>query len=410
MINRLCFNQDTDFSIHQQIEDELDHIGYYSLPDQDLSRLRYFKKSLEKNIKLKLINDVIVIGIGGSSLGAKAIYDFIKSRKRNLRAMHFIDSTDPNTISSICSKINFKNSFFFVISKSGTTIETIASYKYILNKFKKYSNFNNHFAIITDPNTSLDKYAKSSGILCINSEENVGGRFSVLSSSGIIPLWLCGIDILKILRGARSIKNDFFYKRDIYKIIHSKAAFYSKYVQKYNINAVFSYSDSLESFNDWYIQLWGESLGKKTINEGIPTGLTPVGLIGPKDQHSFLQLISEGPRDKTISFIKITNYENRYKIPNVSLAFNQELDSLHGLRFSKLINMQADSIIESLKDFNEIPLDEIIISEQNEYCIGQLIFYFQLLTSIVGKHLKINTYDQPGVESGKSILMRYLKK
>jgi len=410
LINNICFSHPFDNNIFESILDETQYVGYYDLPNQDLGYLDNFYRQMRLRIKPEIITDIVIIGIGGSSLGTKAIYEFMKTRKKLARKIHFIDSTDPNTILSICKSINLQSSYFFIISKSGTTIETLASYKYILSSIKDIELKKNNFAIITDPNSSLQKYAENHDILFLNSSPDVGGRFSVLSEVGIVPLWFCGIDIKKLLNGAKSVKDNFFMKKLIYKNILTKGSFYSANQKKYNINALFSYSDAFQSLNDWYVQLWGESLGKKHKTTQKNIGLTPVGLIGPKDQHSFLQLISEGPRDKTVTFLKIKNYENNYKIPKASINNLEEFDDLNGIRFSKLINLQADSVIESLKNYKEIPLDEIIITEQNESSIGQLIFYFQLLTSVVGGYLGVNTYDQPGVESGKKILKKYLEK
>jgi glucose-6-phosphate isomerase len=173
---------------------------------------------------------------------------------------------------------------------------------------------------------------------------------------------------------------------------------------------VFSYTESLRYFNQWYVQLWGESLGKKQRNSAFNIGLTPVGLTGPKDQHSFLQLIIDGTRDKTITFIKLENFEVSSPIPNITLKHLEDTDIINNVEFSTLINLQADSIIESLKKVQRIPLDEINIKQQDEFSIGQLIYYYELLTSLVGDLLNINTYDQPGVESGKQILMKKLKE
>ena len=166
----------------------------------------------------------------------------------------------------------------------------------------------------------------------------------------------------------------------------------------------------MQYFNQWYVQLWGESLGKRQKNSAFNVGLTPIGLTGPKDQHSFLQLLAEGTRDKTVTFIKLAQFENTPNIPDISLANLESLDLINNLEFSQLINLQADSIIESLKEFQRIPLDEITIQKQDEFSMGQLIYYYELLTSLVGDLLNINTYDQPGVESGKEILMKKLKK
>ena len=243
----------------------------------------------------------------------------------------------------------------------------------------------------------------------MNIQDNVGGRFSVLSSVGIVPLALAGIDIEELLKGANKIRQSFFGVGYMQDTLLNKATFYAKNSTTYNINAIFSYAESLHSFNQWYVQLWGESLGKRQLNSAFNVGQTPIGLTGPKDQHSFLQLLVEGTRNKTVSFIKMSHFEDSLKIPLIKLKNLESLDVINGVHFSDLINTQADAIIESLKQSERIPLDEIIIDKQDAFSIGQLIYYFELLTSLVGDLLNINTYNQPGVESGKNILMKKLE-
>jgi glucose-6-phosphate isomerase len=164
----------------------------------------------------------------------------------------------------------------------------------------------------------------------------------------------------------------------------------------------------LEYFTQWYVQLWGESLGKRQKHSAFHVGLTPIGLIGPKDQHSFLQLIMEGTRDKSVTFIKIKDFENSLKIPNISLDALDNMDIINDINFSDLINMQCDSIIQAIHTQQDIPLDSITIDKANEYNIGSLIFYYELLTSLVGILIDVDTYNQPGVELGKAILKQKL--
>jgi len=171
---------------------------------------------------------------------------------------------------------------------------------------------------------------------------------------------------------------------------------------------LFSYSSRLEGFNKWYIQLWGESLGKVDINS-TRQGLTPIGIIGPIDQHSFLQLIVEGKRDKTVTVVKVEDFKNDLKIPAVKLAGLEELDYLDNIEFSSLINKQADATIESINNLNDIPCDVITIDGVNESAIAALMYEYELLTSLCAKFMYINAYDQPGVESGKIILKNKLK-
>ncbi len=181
-----------------------------------------------------------------------------------------------------------------------------------------------------------------------------------------------------------------------------KANFYFNNRDEIPINIIFAYSNRLEIFEKWYIQLWAESLGKDF------RGFTPIGLIGSKDQHSFLQLIVEGKRDKSVTFINIKNINSNLKIPDIELSYLEETNILNGVYFKDLIAMQSNSIKESLLN-SGIPIDEIVLNDIDEVSIGKLIFYYQLLTSLVGILLDINTYNQNGVEEGKRILKDKLR-
>jgi glucose-6-phosphate isomerase len=412
MENTLFFSTNYDSALIDRIQEETKSVGYYNLPNQDTHYIDDYLEKLDQQQGLELLTDIVVIGIGGSSLGAKAIYHFLKPVRELQRKLHFIDSTDPIALNNLQKNVNFasKSTHFLIISKSGNTIETIAAYKYILGLINGSSVDYCPFTFITDKNSPLEKHAKEVGALVVNIQDNVGGRFSILSSVGTIPLILSGIRIDRVLQGANSIKNSFFDNGYIQDVLLQKATFYAENVANYPINSVFSYTESLRYFNQWYVQLWGESLGKKQRNSAFNIGLTPVGLTGPKDQHSFLQLIMDGTRDKTITFIKLKNFDVSSPIPNITLKHLEDTDIINNVEFSTLINLQADSIIESLKKVQRIPLDEINIKQQDEFSIGQLIYYYELLTSLVGDLLNINTYDQPGVESGKQILMKKLKE
>ncbi|PHS41729.1 MAG: glucose-6-phosphate isomerase [Sulfurovum sp.] len=380
---------------------EQESIGYYALPEQDISPILEYSKSISDDIE-----SIIVIGIGGSSLGAKAIYNFIKPVKSLKRKLYFLETTDPIEISDLLSNIELKKTHFLVISKSGTTVETFALYKYIYSLQSDPS----AFTFITDPGSPLEKYAKEINASVLHLPDNVGGRFSVLSSVGLLPLALCGIDIQALLDGAKHIKQSFFNDGYIKETLLKKAVFYAKNHARYNINCIFAYSESLKYFCEWYVQLWGESLGKKQRHSAFHVGLTPIGLIGPKDQHSFLQLLADGIRNKSVTFIKIENIKDGICVPDITLPHLEALDSLNNLPFADLINMQCDSVIESLDAEGNIPLDTISLSRVSEDTIGGLIYYYELLTSLVGELMDVNTYDQPGVEAGKIILKEKLSK
>ena len=418
MQNRLNFKDNfldemEDIYLYQKIKDERDSIGYYNLPYQDIENIKSFNKDIDDS--KNEYRNIVVIGIGGSSLGTKAIYHFLKVNRILKRRIHFFESTDPIMINYNLSKIDINKSLFIVISKSGNTVETISTFKLLLSRFNIKDMIpedkREQFIVITDSGSNLEKFAILNQLKLFNLPKNVGGRFSVLSVVGLVPLSLSGINIQKLLNGAKSIDKDFLNKNsDIYKSLISKASFYAKNSDKYNINCIFSYSESLRYFNEWYIQLWGESLGKKQRNSLLHTGLTPIGLIGPTDQHSFLQLIIDGKRDKSVTFIKVKDFIIDLKIPDIKLKYMESLDNINNLQFSKLINMQADSIIESLESKNDIPLDIIELSRMDADNIGKLIFYYEILTSLVATMLNIDAYNQPGVEDGKLILKDRLNK
>ncbi len=404
MINKLYFNSEDKTSqenAFKAIYKEQEYIGYYELPEQDITPILDYCDSISKNIET-----IAVIGIGGSSLGAKAIYEFVKPINNLKRKLYFFESTDPINITTLLTKFDIKKTHFLVISKSGTTVETFSIYKYIYS----LQNDASAYTFITDPDSPLEKYANEIGASVLHLPHNVGGRFSVLSTVGLVPLALCGVDIKALLDGAKNIKESFFNDGYMKDTLLKKASFYAKHHAQYHINCLFAYSESLKYFCEWYVQLWGESLGKHQKHSAFNVGLTPIGLIGPKDQHSFLQLIMEGTRDKSVTFIKIEDFHDKITIPDITLPHLESLDCLNSLPFSKLINMQCDSVTEALLDQDDIPLDSISIETINEHNIGSLIFYYELLTSLVGELIDVNTYDQPGVEAGKIILKKKLSR
>jgi glucose-6-phosphate isomerase len=389
----------SDEDVFIEILKEKEHIGYYNLATQDTTAFKeYAKKVKQKHI--------VVMGIGGSTLGTYAIYKYLKHSRPLTKELHFLETTDPIDIKSKLDHIDLKDTLFIVISKSGTTVETISIFKYIhsLTKIDK-----SNTVIVTENDSKLNAYAQANEMQTFEIPKNVGGRFSVFSAVGLLPLAIVGIDIDELLKGTKKVHDSFFARKDYYKRILKKARFFTEYKNSFNINVVFSYSSRLEGFNKWYIQLWGESLGKIDIN-GTKQGLTPIGIIGPIDQHSFLQLIVEGKHDKTVTVVKVEDFDNHFKIPEVSLEGLEDLNYLDNIEFSSLINEQADATIESINNLKDIPCDVITIDGVRESSIAGLMYEYELLTSVCAKFMYINAYDQPGVESGKIILKNKLHK
>ena len=390
----------SDDEIFIQILEEKEKIGYYNLVSHNTQEYKEYATSVKQK-------NIVVIGIGGSTLGTYAIYKYLKHSKILDKKLFFLETTDPIDIQSKIENIDLDDTLFIVISKSGTTVETIAIFKYIhsLVKIDK-----NNCVIVTENDSKLNEYAQKHSMKTFEIPKNVGGRFSVFSAVGLLPLATVGIDIDELLRGAKEIHDGFFYdKYQTRSRLLKKARFFTEYKNKFNINVVFSYSSRLEGFNKWYIQLWGESLGKVDINN-TRQGLTPIGIIGPIDQHSFLQLIVEGRRDKTVTVVKVENFDNNLKIPAVELEGLEELNYLNNRDFSELINMQADATIEAINNLGDIPCDVITIDGVCESAIASLMYEYELLTSLCAKFMYIDAYNQPGVEGGKIILKEKLKE
>ncbi|HFD14515.1 MAG TPA: glucose-6-phosphate isomerase, partial [Epsilonproteobacteria bacterium] len=239
MTNKLYFqcplNKDKDAAFSAIVK-ESKQVGYYALPEQDISSLLTYEKSIDDSVEA-----IAVIGIGGSSLGAKAIYEFLKPVTKMKRKLYFFESTDPININALLQKLTLQKTHFLVISKSGTTVETFSIYKYI------YSLQSDPLAytFITDPNSPLEEYAQTIQAKVLHLPDNVGGRFSVLSVVGLTPLLLASVDIQALLDGALSIKKSFFEAGYMQETLLKKAAYYAKNHAQYPINCLFAYCESL---------------------------------------------------------------------------------------------------------------------------------------------------------------------
>lgn len=399
-------------AVFEKVEKERSTVGYYDLPTSSNPMLDQIYKFILSNdaVYKGKVKHLVILGIGGSSLGTKAVDNALRHVKnRNSTKAVFLENCDPGEINRALKNVSLKDALFIMISKSGATIETTSLAKYVLEKYFAANNvkkLKKRFVVVTDKGSPLDAFANEFSLEKFYIAPNVGGRFSVLSAVGLLPLAILGYDITRILRGASKFKKSFFDKNQTEMI--KKAILYAKNYEKYPINVLFSYASELEKLNAWYVQLWAESLGKIS-RSGQSVGLTPIGLVGSVDQHSFLQLIVEGPKNKTVTFVKVKDFKSNLKIPHVTIKNLEKTDYVNGLRFSELINAQCDATMETLTERGVIT-DLIELDALNEESIGALIFYFELLTSTAGAYFDINTYDQPGVESGKKKLFEKLSK
>jgi glucose-6-phosphate isomerase len=385
-------------------EKESGRIGYYALPEGSMEMVEAVETYIENNPFMQNgdIWHIVVIGIGGSSLGVRAVDALLQYKNRGKRRLAFLDNADPIQIHEVLSRLTKETSLFIVASKSGSTIETTSIFKTVIDHFDLDLDGADRDRVIaiTDEGSSLSGFADTHGIAQFNIPHNVGGRFSVLSAVGVVPLVLAGYDVRGLLEGAKRMMEEFFGGEAEHLL--QKAVSYTATCSSFHTNVLFSYSSELEPFTKWYVQLWGESLGKKRA-DGVRTGLTPIGLIGSVDQHSFLQLIMEGPENKSVTFLKIEDFEDSLRIPDITLEGIEKTDYVNGHTYNELINKQCDATRESVMQ-SGVPTDMIVMEHIDEISIGALIMYYQLLTSLAGAMLKINTYDQPGVELGKKIL------
>ncbi|MEN2998526.1 MAG: glucose-6-phosphate isomerase [Brevinematia bacterium] len=388
-------------------------LGFYSLP-YDEHTARSIKERLKK-FKDKFDTQV-VLGIGGSGLGPIALQSSLlsyvanelpKDKRKGLKT-YIIDNVDPDWFSDIMEIIDPKSTVFVIISKSGSTAETAADFLACFSKFKSVlgSKIKEHVVAVTDPEKGeLRKMVNEFDLESFPIPENVGGRFSVLSSVGLVPGELMGIDIFSLLEGAREMDKVSRKPEILENPAYLNALIeYLFYLRGINISVLMPYSTKLSRWADWYVQLWAESLGKKVDVDGayVYVGPTPVKAVGATDQHSQIQLFKEGPYDKVITFIRVEKFHNEVKMEyDESLSKYSSLNYLMGHSMNELINAEEMATEAALAKEGK-PSKTIILPEINEYYIGQMIFLLQVSTAISGELYNINAFDQPGVEEGKN--------
>lgn len=375
--------------------------GFYTVVDNE----KFADEVIDFAAKVKgKYDDVVVLGIGGSALGPICLHQSLKHLHKNDQPqLYVLDNIDPILIKQTEDVINLKKTLFVVISKSGDTPETIAQYFYFRDLInKKGLEADEHFVFVTDAeNGLLRKISKEEKIPSFEIPENIGGRFSVLTTVGLLPAALIGIDVKKLIKGAREIR-DTFYSDSVEKNLPFQLAAmqYSLSLEGKNINVLMPYSQKLIRFADWYRQLLAESTGKKN------TGLTPVNALGATDQHSQSQLYNEGPNDKFFIFIKVEDFGLDVEIPAIYPEESSVL-YLKGVSFKKLIHTEQEGTTRSLTQ-NGRPNITITIDSVNEETLGGMFMLFECATAFLGEFFGINAFDQPGVELSKKITKQLL--
>ncbi|HEX3035473.1 MAG TPA: glucose-6-phosphate isomerase [Thermodesulfobacteriota bacterium] len=356
--------------------------------------------------------DFILLGIGGSSLGARALKGALvhpewnllsKGERKGYPRAFILENIDPYTFSAVLETINIKKTIFNVVSKSGKTPETVSQFLIVKDILQKAvgSNWKRHIVITTDPLSGpLRKIAREEKIVSLSVPQGVGGRFSVLSSVALFPAAMMGIDIRRLLKGASELDACISSERLDENIAMALSAFYYlTYKKGKYITVLMPYSDRLIGFGSWFRQLWAESLGKKKANQESE-GFTPVVALGATDQHSQLQLYLEGPNDKTITFIEVEDYESEIEIPK---GFDKdEFSYLYGNSLQDLIRAELSATRRVLTS-NGRPNVTLSIPRVSPESIGGIMFFYEVVTTLMGYLLEINPFDQPAVEEGKRI-------
>ena len=359
--------------------------------------------------------NVLVLGIGGSALGGMAMTEALlkpywnllsEEQRDGMPRIFFLDNIDPDTMTGLLDFLDLSKTLVNVITKSGSTAETMSQFMIVKDRLEKELGDNYRYNIVatTDKRTGiLRQIAEQEGYKTFVVPDDVGGRFSVFSAVGLLPMALVGIDIDALVNGIKDM--DLALKNtDIKENIAAQNALihYLMDTKKgKNMSVMMPYSSRLKYVSDWYVQLWAESLGKNKDNEGndVHVGPTPIKALGATDQHSQIQLYNEGPNNKIINFIRVENFDNILEIPNIFEYTG--INYLAGKTVNRLMNAEADSTRVALADY-ERPTVTISIPKVDAYNLGQLLYMFEVQTAIAGALYNINTFNQPGVEQAKN--------
>ena len=341
----------------------------------------YTKKEIKK---LNKFNEVILIGMGGSILGSRSIYSFLKEKIKK----KFIFKDDFEFLK--LNKKNKKNRMNLIISKSGNTLETISNANVLINKSDK------NISITENRESYLSTLAEKLKFEVIHHNNFIGGRYSVLSEVGMLPAQLMGLNVNKFRRFNSLIKNKKFVNSLIQNVSNTLYLIKRK---KYN-SIILNYDENSSDIFYWYQQLIAESLGKKS------KGIIPIISNMPKDNHSLMQLYLDGFKSNFYTFFNIKNNFSE-KINSKNLLKSHIFLKKKSLNNIKQLQFNATEKVFRLK---KIPFRSFLIKRRNEEALGELFIFFILETILLGKALNVNPYDQPAVELIKTETKKFLKK
>ena len=356
----------------------------------------------------------VVLGIGGSALGPAMVqqamnnlrHNELPAAKRGCPKIYVEDNVDPERMVSLLNLLDLDKTCFNVISKSGNTSETMSQYLIVSDLLKQRygKNYGEHMILTTDAaKGNLHKIGMADGLKMFVVPDGVGGRFSEMCPVGLLAAAVAGSDIEEMLAGAASMdarcQSDDYLKNPA---LFAAGAMICAMEKGLNIHVMMPYADSLKYMADWYAQLWAESLGKNVHRDGTPcaAGQTPVKSLGVTDQHSQVQLYTEGPDDKVITFLRVADFRSKITIP-VGCEEFPDVSFLCGKTLNELLDAELHATEYALLKAAK-PSWMITLPEVNAYTLGQLMYFFEMQTAYAGELLDVDAFNQPGVEEGKN--------
>jgi glucose-6-phosphate isomerase len=380
-------------------------VGFYSTPvDEEVSQADASIR-LAQECRAQGFTDVLFLGIGGSALGPISLLSSLHHLCDPAIRFHFMENPDPTDWKNAIRACTPERTLVCAVTKSGTTFETLAQFLLALEWLGK-DRWKSNVIAITDPDKGdLKTFATREGIRTLHIHPSVGGRFSVFSPVGLFPAALAGLDVRRFLAGAGQVR-DHMEKSPVEK--NPLFILGAELIRQYRsrpIHVCMPYSTPLRQMGSWFVQLWGESLGK----DG--KGFTPLAAVGATDQHSILQLLRDGPDDKITLFMTVDQVDDEVTIPKTIRGMDaNRLPSfamLQGHTLAKLLMVEyrATSLVLTKRGRPHLSVKLDRLDERN---IGALYFAFSILTAFTGTLWGINPFDQPGVEEGKIYIRKSL--
>jgi glucose-6-phosphate isomerase len=379
--------------------------SFLALPYADISGIAARGREISNRLR-----QTVVFGIGGSSLGGEMLVRILGDSGKD-HSVRFYDNIDPASLIEL-TQINWAETCLLVISKSGTTAETLCQFLSLLPTIEKQvgdGNLRRHVVVVTENRDGpLYKLAERLGLEIIP-HPPVGGRYSVLSVVGLLPAAIAGVDIERLLSGARAMA-----ERCVLDDMETNPAFWNGACQYLHaergrtLSVHMTYCDRLRPVMRWFRQLWAESLGKHDAT-GRSRGLTPVEAYGVTDQHSQLQLYLAGPDDKQFTFLTSPAlHKSGVRIPN-RFTDIPEVAALAGHTMGELFAAEFEAIRTTLTR-NRRPHRMLRLRPDDPAALGELIMLIEMETVVVAELLDVDPFNQPAVEEGKILAREYIKK